>query len=61
MQAMRQKHLCNTEGEAMTLSIKPFRVRYVLKIFFPPDRRLKWLPAIFWAKVGPAIPLEKQA
>jgi hypothetical protein len=45
----------------MTLSIKLFKIRYVLKIFFPPDRRIKWLPAIFWAKVGPAIPMEKQA
>ena len=45
----------------MTLSLKLFKVRYILKIFFPQDRRLKWLPAIFWAKVGPAIPMEKQA
>jgi hypothetical protein len=45
----------------MTLSMKLFRVRYVLKIFFPPERYIKWLPAIMWAKGGPAIPMEKQA
>jgi hypothetical protein len=45
----------------MRLSIRLLRARYVLKIFFPPDRQFKWLPAIFWAKVGPAIPMEKQA
>ena len=43
----------------MTLSIKLFRVRYVLKIFFPQNRRIKCLPAIMWAKVKPAIPMEK--
>jgi hypothetical protein len=44
----------------MRLSIKPFDIRYVLKISFPPDRKIKWLPAIFWAKVGRAIkPMEK--
>jgi hypothetical protein len=59
---MQPSDLDNSFGEtSMTLSIKLFRVRYVLKIFFPPDRRIKWLPAIFWAKVGPAIPMEKQA
>jgi hypothetical protein len=39
----------------MRLSIKLFGVRYVLKVHFPPERYIKWLPAIFWAKVGPAI------
>ena len=44
----------------MRISIKLFRVRYVLKVFFPPDRHIKWFPAIFWAKVGPAMaPQEK--
>jgi hypothetical protein len=62
MHTVQPNHQRNTEGEAsMTLSIKLFKVRYVLKIFFPPDRRLKWFPAIFWAKVGPATPMEKQA
>lgn len=43
----------------MRFSVKLFRVRYVLKIFFPPDRHIKWLPAIFWAKVGPTkVPKE---
>jgi hypothetical protein len=44
----------------MILSIKLFRVRYTLKVFFPPDRYIKWLPAILWSKVGPAtVPMEK--
>jgi len=44
----------------MRLSIKLFDHRYVLKIYFPPERYIKWLPAIFWAKVGRAIkPMEK--
>jgi hypothetical protein len=58
---MRQKHLCNTEGENMRLSIRLLRARYVLKIFFPPERYIKWLPAVMWAKVGPAKTMEKQA
>ena len=46
--------------EHMRLSIKPFKVRYVLKVFLSPDRKIKWLPSIFWAKVGPATaPKEK--
>ena len=44
----------------MRISIKLFGSRYVLKVFLPPDRYIKWLPAIFWAKVGPAtVPKEK--
>jgi len=44
----------------MRLSIKLFDHRYVLKIYFPPERHIKWLPTIFWAKVGRAIkPMEK--
>ena len=44
----------------MRLSIKLFKVRYILKLFFAPDRYIKWLPAILWAKVGPATaPMEK--
>jgi len=46
----------------MRLSIKIFGVRYTLKVFTPPQRRFKWLPAIMWAKVGPATtPTEKSA
>ena len=41
--------------EHMRLSIKLFDHRYVLKIYFPPERYIKWLPAIFWAKVGRPI------
>jgi hypothetical protein len=41
----------------MTLSLKLFKVRYTLKIFFPPDRPIKLLPAIMWAKAGPAVGL----
>jgi hypothetical protein len=48
-------------GGSMTLSIKLFKVRYVLKIFFPSDRPIKMLPTIMWAKVGPTIPTETQA
>jgi hypothetical protein len=44
----------------MRLSLKLFKVRYVLKISFPPERRVKWLPAIFLAKVGPATALKEQ-
>lgn len=48
------------EGEDMRLGIKLFGVRYVLKVFFPSGRYVKWLPAIFLAKVGPATtPKEK--
>ena len=44
----------------MILSIKLFSVRYTLKVFFPPERRIKWLPAIMCAKVGPAtVPKER--
>jgi uncharacterized membrane protein SirB2 len=44
----------------MRLSIKLFRVRYVLKVSLSPDRKIKWLPSIFWAKVGPTtVPKEK--
>lgn len=43
----------------MRLSVKLFKARYVLKISFPPDRYIKWLPAIFLAKVGPAITLKE--
>ena len=44
----------------MRLSIKLFKVRYVLKVYFPSERYIKWLPAIFWAKVGRAVtPVEK--
>jgi len=35
----------------MRLSIKPFKNRYVLKISFPSERYIKWLPEIFFAKV----------
>jgi hypothetical protein len=41
----------------MRLSIKLFRVRYILKVFFPPDRYIKWIPAVLWAKVGPVTAL----
>ena len=41
--------------EHMRLSVKLFGVRYVLKVYFPPERYIKWLPAIFLAKVGPAM------
>ena len=44
----------------MRFSIKLFRVRYVLKVSLLPDRKIKWLPSIFWAKVGRAVtPVEK--
>ena len=44
----------------MRLSIKPFKVRYVLKVSLSSDRKIKWLPSIFWAKVGPTtVPKEK--
>jgi len=42
----------------MRLSIKLFKYRYVLKIFFPTERHIKWLPAIMWGKVSRA-PMEK--
>jgi hypothetical protein len=45
----------------MRLSIKLFGVRYVLKVYFPPERYIKWLPAIFWAKVGPATVIEEKS
>jgi len=35
----------------MRLSIKLFEYRYVLKIFFPTERHIKWLLAIMWGKV----------
>jgi len=38
----------------MRFSIKLFGARYVLKVFFPVERHIKWLPAIMWAKVGRA-------
>jgi hypothetical protein len=45
----------------MRLSMKLFGARYVLKIFFPAERYVKWLPAVMWAKVGPAtVPREKK-
>jgi hypothetical protein len=45
----------------MRLSIKLFTVRYVLKVFFPSERYIKWLPAICLAKVGPATaPIDKE-
>lgn len=44
----------------MRLSVKIFGVRYVVKVWFPPDRHIKWLPAILWAKVGPATALEEK-
>jgi hypothetical protein len=44
----------------MRFSVKLFKVRYVLKVYFPPERYIKWLPAIFWAKVGPVtVPKDK--
>lgn len=43
----------------MRLSIKLFGYRYVLKIFLPPDRHIKWLPAIFWARVGRAMTFDE--
>jgi hypothetical protein len=36
----------------MRASIKLFGRRYVLKVFFPPTRHIKWLPAVMWAKVS---------
>ena len=44
----------------MRFSIKPFRVRYVLKVFLSPNRKIKWLPSIFWAKVGPTTVPNKE-
>ena len=44
----------------MRLSIKPFKVRYVLKVSLSPDRKIKWLPSIFWAKVGRAVTPEEK-
>ena len=35
----------------MRFSIKLFEYCYVLKIFFPKERHIKWLPAIMWGKV----------
>ena len=35
----------------MRFSIKLFEYRYVLKIFFPAERHIKWLPAIMFGKV----------
>ena len=35
----------------MRFSIKLFEYRYVLKIFFPTERHIKWFPAIMWGKV----------
>jgi hypothetical protein len=43
----------------MIIKIKIFGVRYVLKIHRPLERRIKWLPAIFLAKVGPAFAPKK--
>ena len=43
----------------MRISIKLFGSRYVLKISLPPDRHVKWLPALFWAKVGRPITLKE--
>lgn len=44
----------------MQLSTKLFGVRYIVKVGFLPERHIRWLPAIFWAKVGPAtVPKEK--
>ena len=37
----------------MRLSMIVFGARHTLKVFFPPERRRKWLPAILWVKVGP--------
>jgi hypothetical protein len=39
----------------MRFSIKLFKMRYVLKVSLSPDRKIKWLPSIFWAKVGRAV------
>jgi hypothetical protein len=44
----------------MTLSTKLFGVRYTLKVFFPPERRIKWLPAILYAQAGPAIGIKER-
>jgi len=44
----------------MRLSIKLFDTRYVLKVYFPTERPIKWLPAIFWAKVGRAMKPEEK-
>jgi hypothetical protein len=44
----------------MRLSIKLFDHRYVLKIYFSPERHIKWLPTIFLAKVGRAIKPEEK-
>ena len=44
----------------MRLSIKLFDTRYVLKVSLHNDRKIKWLPSLFWAKVGRAVtPVEK--
>jgi hypothetical protein len=42
----------------MRLSIKLFDTRYVLKVYLDNDRKIKWLPSFFWAKVD-RNPIEK--
>jgi hypothetical protein len=36
------------------MRIKLFGRRFIFKIFFPPTRTIKWLPAIMWGWVGKA-------
>ncbi len=33
--------------------MKLFGTRYIFKIFFPAERKIKWLPAIMWGRVRP--------
>jgi len=35
----------------MRFNIKLFEYRYILKIFFPAERYIKWLPAVMWGKI----------
>jgi lipid-A-disaccharide synthase-like uncharacterized protein len=44
----------------MRLSIKLFGSRYVVKAYFSPNAHVKWLPILFWAKVGPATALKEK-
>lgn len=34
------------------MRIKLFGIRLFLKVFFPPERRIKWLPAVLYGYVG---------
>jgi hypothetical protein len=34
------------------IRIKLFGIRLILKVFFPPERHVKWLPAVVFGYVG---------